>query len=219
MAQNEHGRLIAAAAKAALAPIGCVRKGQSRVWYSDQRFWVISVEFQPSGWSKGSYLNIGVSWLWNEKVASGLLYRPMNFISFESKEQFTPLIEEMAQCAAREVITLRDRFNSLEKIQRYLLTDQRRGGGPLLNAAIASWLIGEVEIARKLVQRIQDWTIEGFEWEKTLKEFGAKLSRNIGHPDRFRAVILGNIQRGREVIGLSPDPRCLDDVRDPIAAQ
>jgi hypothetical protein len=51
---NEHGRLIAAAAKAALAPLGCVRKGQSRVWYSDQRYWVIAVEFQPSGWSKGS---------------------------------------------------------------------------------------------------------------------------------------------------------------------
>jgi hypothetical protein len=36
--QNEHGKLIAAAAKKALLPLGCVRKGQSRVWYSDQRF-------------------------------------------------------------------------------------------------------------------------------------------------------------------------------------
>ena len=48
--QNEHGRLIAAAAKAARAPLGCKRKGQSRLWFSDERYWLITVEFQPSGW-------------------------------------------------------------------------------------------------------------------------------------------------------------------------
>jgi hypothetical protein len=46
--QNEHGKLIAAAAKAALLPLGCRRKGQSRCWYSDERFWYIFIEFQPS---------------------------------------------------------------------------------------------------------------------------------------------------------------------------
>jgi hypothetical protein len=50
---NEHGRLIAAAAKAALTPLGCRRKRQSRLWYCDQRFRIISIEFQPSTWSKG----------------------------------------------------------------------------------------------------------------------------------------------------------------------
>ena len=34
--QNEHGKLIASAAKAALEPLGCVRKGRSRVWYADR---------------------------------------------------------------------------------------------------------------------------------------------------------------------------------------
>ena len=62
--QNEHGKLIAAAAKAALLPLGCRRKGQSRCWYSDERFWCIFIEFQPSGWSKGSYLNAAATWLW-----------------------------------------------------------------------------------------------------------------------------------------------------------
>jgi hypothetical protein len=54
--QNEHGKLIAAAAKAALLPLGCRRKGQSRCWYSDERFWYIFIEFQPSAWSRGTYL-------------------------------------------------------------------------------------------------------------------------------------------------------------------
>jgi hypothetical protein len=46
--QNEHGKLIAAAAKAALLPLGCRRKGQSRCWYSDERFWYIFIEFSQA---------------------------------------------------------------------------------------------------------------------------------------------------------------------------
>jgi hypothetical protein len=46
---SEHGRIIASAAKAALAPLGCLRRGQSRIWQDDHRYWAINVEFQPSG--------------------------------------------------------------------------------------------------------------------------------------------------------------------------
>ena len=59
MKQNLHGRLIAAAAKRHLSPLGCRRKGQSRFWSADHGFYQIGIEFQPSGWSKGSYLNEG----------------------------------------------------------------------------------------------------------------------------------------------------------------
>jgi hypothetical protein len=55
---DEHARLIATAAKAALQPLGFVRRGRSRFWFADQGFWIIFAEFQPSGWSKGSYLNM-----------------------------------------------------------------------------------------------------------------------------------------------------------------
>ena len=73
--QNEHGRLIAAAAKAALAPLRCKRVGQSRFWYSDEGFWTVSIEFQPSGWAKGSYLNVGANWLWYPKSGWGFSHR------------------------------------------------------------------------------------------------------------------------------------------------
>ena len=96
--QNEHGRLIAAAAKAALAPLGCRRVGQSRTWISDQRYWLIVIEFQPSGWSKGSYLNVGAMWPWYAR--KGLFfhagYRVADFIPFENREQFGPLIMGLA---------------------------------------------------------------------------------------------------------------------------
>ena len=104
--QNEHGRLIAAAAKAALAPLGCKRKGQSRLWFSDERYWLITVEFQPSGWSRGSYLNVRPQWLWLRLGANDHFPRPTDYIEFENAEQFIPLIENMAAIAAQTVLTL-----------------------------------------------------------------------------------------------------------------
>ncbi|TGQ53638.1 DUF4304 domain-containing protein [Mesorhizobium sp. M1C.F.Ca.ET.193.01.1.1] len=63
MADSEHGRIIASQAKIALQPAGFRRNGRSRVWIADRGFWLSVVEFQPSSWSKGTYLNVAVHWL------------------------------------------------------------------------------------------------------------------------------------------------------------
>lgn len=44
-------KLLADAGKAHLAPIGCRRIGRSRTWISDHGYWLIVVEFQPSGFA------------------------------------------------------------------------------------------------------------------------------------------------------------------------
>src|SRR5262245_19987372 len=116
--QNEHGRLIAAA-KARRAPLGCKRKGQSRLWISDERYWLITVEFQPSAWSRGSYLNVRPQWLWLQLGANDHFPRPADYIEFESVEQFKPLIDNMAAIAAQTVLALRERFRALTDVNRY----------------------------------------------------------------------------------------------------
>ena len=58
-ADSQHNRIIARAAKRRLEPLGCLQKGRSRTWIDDHGWWIGVVEFQPSGWSKGSYLNVG----------------------------------------------------------------------------------------------------------------------------------------------------------------
>src|SRR5689334_1392764 len=65
----DHNAEIAAAAKAVLAPMGFRRKGRSRIWLDDHGWWVGVVEFQPSGWSRGSYLNVAASYLWKPAFA------------------------------------------------------------------------------------------------------------------------------------------------------
>jgi hypothetical protein len=66
----DHNRDIAMAARSVLRPIGCVQKGRSRTWLDDRGWWVGVIEFQPSGWSKGSYLNVGACFLWSKTRAS-----------------------------------------------------------------------------------------------------------------------------------------------------
>jgi hypothetical protein len=129
---NEHGRLIAAAAKAALGPLGCKRHGQSRTWVSDEKLWAIVIEFQPSSWSKGTYLNVGACWLWraDRDLSFDAGYRVADFIPFESTEQFAPLVAAMATQAAREVIALRTRFQSINDIHRHLAKAVNRTACP-----------------------------------------------------------------------------------------
>src|SRR5262245_34981683 len=117
--QNEHGRIIATAAKATLLPIGCRRICQSRCCIFDHRYWIIFIEFQPSAWAKGSYLNVTPHWLWLRYGANDYHPRPADFIRFENAEQFTPLIEDMAAVAARTVLNMRARFRTPEKVHRF----------------------------------------------------------------------------------------------------
>jgi hypothetical protein len=67
VAAGPHARIITLAARTALRPLGLRQKGRSRLWIDDHGWWLVNVEFQPSSWRKGSYLNVGEQHLWCER--------------------------------------------------------------------------------------------------------------------------------------------------------
>ena len=211
--QNEHGRLIAAAAKAALAPLGCKRVRQSRFWYSDQRFWTVSIEFQPSGWAKGSYLNVGANWLWYPMSDWGFSFsedirvEDAGFIKFENVEQFTPLIAAMAARAAHEVYRLREKYKSRADIHRHLLTRAVRNGLHGYHAAVAAGLVGDMATARQLFDRLESWETQGQDWTEAIKSRGAALGKFADDPVTFESAILAIIAEVRSRLHLLPDPQ------------
>lgn len=219
MAQiNEHGKLIAAAAKAALAPLGCHRKGKSRLWFSDQRFWVISIEFQPSGWSKGSYLNVGATWLWHKRhlLSFNVGYRVAEFIPFENTEQFRPLVQDMAAKAAGEVLAIRRKFRSITDIHRWLVAHATRDGWPVYNAAIAAGLVGDFAGAKQFFDRLSRWETDSYDWQLQLKSDSEELSSLLSTPAAFQSSVLAMIEQRRTIIGLPPAPDCLQQNRPTI---
>ena len=110
MAMEPHGKIINAVARKTLAPLGFFRKGSSRVWLKDNGYYFTQVDFQPSAYDKGTYLNVGMSFLWGlpleEQYAINLDYgkRVGLFVPYAGDDEgFTRQVEELAQAALREI--------------------------------------------------------------------------------------------------------------------
>jgi hypothetical protein len=92
----EHSKIIAEAAKETLEPLGIFQKGRSRSWIDDRGWWIVNIEFQPSGNSKGSYLNVAAMWLWDENdfftfdFGNDVGGRIAGFVEYVDEKQFTP---------------------------------------------------------------------------------------------------------------------------------
>lgn len=209
---DEVGKLIAAAAKQALLPLGCQRIGRSRTWISDQRFWLIVIEFQPSSWEKGTYLNVGAMWLWRARkdYSFNAGYRIADFVRFYNVEQFSGAVDKLASQAAQEVERLRKQFGSLLDIYQYLIDHTSEANPDIFHTAIAAGLVGEVETARRLFKIHLDTFGKDFQWQIDLCKKHAALASQLQEPSLFRTSVLAIIQECRTLNGLSADPGCLD---------
>src|SRR5262245_5608502 len=211
--QNEHGRIIATAAKATLLPIGCRRICQSRCCIFDHRYWIIFIEFQPSAWAKGSYLNVTPHWLWLRYGANDYHPRPADFIPFENAEQFTPLIENMAAVAARTVLDMRARFRAPEKVQRFFAERISQNPFPLYRAAATAGFVRDVALARHLFKHMYALDTENYgSWINDLKFECATLAALLDDSVRYRSAILEAITERRQHFRLPPDAQCLESM-------
>jgi hypothetical protein len=177
--EEPHSKLIAAAAKRQLAPLGLTRKGRSRTWLDDRGWFVTVVEFQPSGFSRGSYLNVGAHFLW---AGSGFLsfdlgYRTdLGFVSFRSVEQFTPHAERLAVHAAAEVQRLRAVLTSPAGIAAALPEERSHASWATYHRAVAQGLTGQIPEAAKEFDRLVDpaedypWIVERAQRCRTLRD-------------------------------------------------
>lgn len=211
MKQNLHGRLIAAAAKRHLSPLGCRRTGQSRFWSADHGFYQIGIEFQPSGWSKGSYLNVGVQWLFYPKphFTFDTGYRTADFVPFVDEAQFAPEADRLAAHAAGKVQKLRARFHSLAAVAHHLEAEPLGGTGwPTYYAAVAAGLVGDNNKARAFFDNIPMPTQD--EWCQQRRIIAMQLASCLGDMTAYRGAALALIGKSRALQKLPPDMACLD---------
>src|SRR5205809_345161 len=98
--------MLADAARKTLVPLGFWRKERSRVWLADRDFWLAVVEFQPSGFSKGTYLHVAAHWLWHAlpgvRSFDYLSVCQGRFSEFVRAQQFVPAAERLAEDAAAQ---------------------------------------------------------------------------------------------------------------------
>lgn len=218
-----HNSIIARSAKAALAPLGFRRKGQSRVWLADHGHWLSVVEFQPSGWSKGSYLNVCAHWLWAPPISGSTFTlschfggRVGAFIEFQSEEQFTSEAARLADLAAQEAICLRDKFHSIDRMADVLLTQERafaeqgRGGDwQAYHAGIACVLAGRIDDAGEILASVSD----GSGPQVLIHAHAIAMIAGLEDIERLRRDLLSSINRRRAFFKYPPLERL------PVSAQ
>ena len=144
-----------------LKPAGLVQKGRSRTWLDDHDWWLGVVEFQPSAWTRGSYLNVGVMWLWHpdrDHVYFDLGHRidDAGFIEWTGDEAlFEAAMLNVAERALQEIQHFRMRLASLPEAASVLDAQAvTHGGWALWNAAAACILLEENERALTHLQAI-----------------------------------------------------------------
>lgn len=219
-------RLIAAAARRHLRPLGLHRKGRSRLWYDDRGWSLIVVEFQTSG-NDGTYLNIAAMWLWDEfehwtlddgdriswRDDGSFLPEPHDelgwegFLSVITPDQFARDIDTVAGVAARRVEQLRSEFPDPAG------TAARLAGRPTRPGEDAGWhtyhtgaaaaLAGDADAARQAFHRIAATTAT-FEWEIVRARTATELAALADDPSALRQRIVELIEKRRRVLGLPP---------------
>lgn len=162
---------------------------------------MIAVEFQPSSWSRGSYLNVGCMWLWNVQpfISFDLGYRVEEFYHFESAEQFGPIAEKLARRAAKEVIRYRELFPTIRNVSDYYRKNIPNIGWPSFNAAVAHGLSGRIEAAKHLFGRWDDEAKDDPQWVKETRIYAKQLSMIVEDQEQFRNLITARIMQTRKL--------------------
>jgi hypothetical protein len=197
-----HSTLIAEEARKILRPMGLIQRGRSRTWVDDHVWWAGVVEFQPSSFSKGSYLNVGCMWLWHVRkfIGYGVVDRVGKFHSFESEEQFRPAAVLLVHQAAQEILRLRRLFLSAGDVCAYYknrMTDMSLWHW--FDAAVVSALSGKPEQARQLFDKVINGEEPHYGWVREAQLDAKQLSALTIQPKQFREAIVERVRLAREL--------------------
>jgi len=203
VAQPPQTQLLTAAARRILRPLGLHQRGRSRLWLGDHGWWLVVVEFQPSSWSKVSYLNVGAMWLWFEKDYFSFDdgYRVEGLASFENEAQFTPVAENLAQRAADEVRRYRALYPSVLSAARRLAAKSPRGFWDSFHAGVACGLAGDSAPAKQFLDEVAG-TDDQRDWAQAAATIAREYSLAVEDSARFRRRIEEIIRRARELLRL-----------------
>lgn len=199
-----HDKIIANAAKAELGQLDFQRKGRSRTWIADHGWWVTVVEYQPSAWSRGCYLNVAAHWLWSSSKHLSFDFggRVEEHIQYLSDAQFTDAAMLLSKQAASEALRLSSQFGSLSTTAAILLAEERKmnsGGWMAYHAGLAAGLTGFVDDAKAMFARVAN----GFAPPNSLLVQSARhLAPMVHNPERLHDEANSLIAAHRTVLRL-----------------
>lgn len=216
MSTPPHSKIINRVARQTLKPVGVKRKGQSRVWLDDNGWWVTVIEFQPSAWSKGTYLNVGVNFQWypKEHLSFDIGYREAGFIEYKSDEQFEFQAQEFAELAKAKVLEIRERLSSPKSTKDYLISsfqDHRPTLWGEFHQGMSCVLTKDKNEAISYFNQVLS-NPHDTEWAIELKEFTSRIVKLLESGDDVLRFIDEIVNKSRELKKLEPTDVQLTDI-------
>lgn len=199
---GSHSKIIAAAAKAELGPLGFKRRGQSRLWLKDHGFWLNVVEFKPSKWSVAIDLSNAAHWIWGGCGFMSLdYYVPSGpFTGYRDEDQFGAAVAEIASAAAAQAQETHAKFASFEAIANHTITealDSERMQPSWFGyyAGVACGILGDLDQAASFLRDITD--------ERVIPR-AERFLPTIGNPTAFREKANEIVAQQRSALKLPP---------------
>lgn len=193
-----HSKVINQICKEVLVSIGLFQKGTSRIYLDDNDYFFTVVEFQPSSWEKGTYLNIGLTFLWEHDQPDTLTFefsrqvagRYGEFVRFENEMQFRNEVTNLAQIAKEEVLfyrKLRDIHYAkkwmIGYVKKFKKQKFERFGVDISNICIldSDKKMAEFYYKEYLKTKNIEMQIYNYELNKEHLEFNIKSTREMWH--------------------------------------
>ncbi|MFQ6172383.1 hypothetical protein ACK8HX_12310 [Oryzobacter sp. R7] len=210
MGTRPHTRILSRLATEHLGPAGLVRRGRGRVWLDDHGWWVGVVELQPSGFSRGTHLDVGVTWPWHvgedePHLSLGEPVRVGRFAPYESEEQFAADVEELLRGGLAEVEERRRANATPAAAASRVGSGAEVVGWPTWDAAVLHGIAGDGAQAAALFGAVASGDEEVGWWRPVRERADAWRTLVTADPDAFRAELGGVIRRTRAGLGLDPD--------------
>lgn len=200
---TNHNKIINQAAREILKPYGLFQKGQSRLWIDDNSWFLILVEFQPSAWNKGTYLNVAIHYLWDKKDYLSFDYghRENEFVTFDGDEKafYTSMISlsEMALKKIEEYRSFKDISYAKERIMNR--NGYTASSHDLYQKMMICGLAKDPQATKLYKQLIECVEYSELGWEQEYySELVEKVAPIISDVDKFYDYIMCKINMQRE---------------------
>ncbi len=195
---SPHNKLLKKIAREFFAEHGIVQYGSSRIFIDDRQWYTIIIEFQPSSWSKGSYLNVAVDFHFypRDYFAYRQVVRETAFEEFQDEAQFAAAIHTMCELALRRVLLYRQSYRDLPTALKSLKKESDKDAWSFYDLATVYGLLGDENAARRYYRKVLAEACD-VDWERNRKKVTEELIECLDGSGAFQRRMREIIQSSR----------------------
>ncbi len=205
-------KIIKKFAQENLEPLGFTQLKNSRTWFLNKSSYLIVVCFDSSGFSKGTYINVGINFLWNPKdyisfdFYLGKSNRITEFLEYQTDEQFTRELNNSSKIVLEVIhkylaITDESELSNLITINN---ADVSNGDWLIFHKAVLEGLNENIENSKILFQKLISYdTQSDIPWNKNrLRESLELLACIKNSKESFASLVSKKVTATREILGI-----------------